>query len=65
MTTTAEYFKPGAKVIDLTACLNGWPDNWGTVVEVDGSMVRVEYPSGVVRWKQGGNLVLAAKEVKP
>ena len=44
-------FKVGDEVVDITAKMRGWPDNEGVVQEVDGSMVRVMYPSGAEHWK--------------
>ncbi|MDQ5951358.1 MAG: hypothetical protein QG639_635 [Patescibacteria group bacterium] len=44
-------FRIGQKVIDRTARANGWDDVQGTVIEVDGSNIKVRYISGNERWK--------------
>lgn len=49
-------FKPSDKVIDTTAEYNGWSDTKGTVLEVDGSHVKIKYESGAERWKKHINL---------
>ncbi len=55
----------GDKVWDLSALANNWPDQIGIVVEVDGTNVEVEYPSGIRRWKMSVNLSSAkAKAAK-
>jgi hypothetical protein len=47
---------PGLKMIDRIAIHEGWPEEEGTILEVDGSNVKLEYPDGVVRWKAAFNL---------
>lgn len=47
---------PGLLVQDITAMQNGWVDQEGTIIEVDGSNVKVCYLSGNVRWKAAWNL---------
>lgn len=49
-------FQVSDKVVDITAIENQWPDQRGTVIEVDGSMVKVRYDSGAMRWKMHINL---------
>jgi hypothetical protein len=49
-------FKVGDDVFDLSAIVNDWTDKAGTVIEVDGSNVKVAYPSGNQRWKMHINL---------
>ncbi len=44
-------FKVGDRVIDKTAEANNWPDKSGTIVEIDGSNIKVKYDSGNERWK--------------
>jgi hypothetical protein len=41
----------GELVWDRTAILNGWPDDRGEVIKVDGSHAKIRYPSGNERWK--------------
>ena len=44
-------FKVGDRVIDKTAEANGWSDKTGTIIEIDGSNIKVRYDSGNERWK--------------
>lgn len=50
-------FRIDDKVKDLTAIKRGWPDVYGTVLEDDGSNVKVKYESGTERWKRDINLM--------
>ena len=47
----------GAEVVDLTAVANGWPDDLGEILEIEGPHVAVRYSgTGTVRHKMFGNL---------
>lgn len=50
---------PGLRVIDITAVRNNWPDKFGTILEIDGSNIKVQYDSGAVRWKAWWNLQIS------
>lgn len=49
-------YEVGDIVRDLTAEREGWPDDRGVVIEIDGSNVLVRYESSTERWKMHINL---------
>lgn len=48
--------KAGDRIVDIRAIIEGWEDWYGVATAVDGSMVRVRYDSGEVRWKNSSML---------
>lgn len=52
----------GDKVLDVTAMRNGWPDQEGEIIELDGSNIKVRYNSGNERWKAAWNLRLIRED---
>lgn len=51
----------GDTVSDITAVANGWPDQIGEIVRLDGSNALVRYQSGEERTKATPNLMVIAR----